>query len=188
MQDYIEARWRSEVEELEELAAKTGGKLVVNEIPDGLRLRLRCKSPVRPRGAAGSGEPEVRDVVHDLAILRTPDWPAVPVVVLHLEPATLVHPNVLHPGPDDPTLPGAPFGLVCYQSRGSCGRRLTDVVSTLHALLGFRYGKWSRDASDCLSPSAVRWANRLVERDPGAFPTERSPLVECLSGDGEQRG
>ncbi len=187
MPDFLEQRWQTEIEELQALADRTEGKLTVAQIPDGVRLKLRCRSPVRIEGR-GNGEPEVRDVVHDMVVLRGQDWPAVPVLVIHLEPATLVHPNVLHPGPGDPIVPGAPLGVVCYQGKGSSRRRLTDVVSALHALLGYRYGRFSRNANDCLSPYGVRYANTVLERDPGEFPTERSPLVAQNDEGGEEGG
>jgi hypothetical protein len=44
-------------------------------------------------------------------------------------------------------------------------------------MLGFRFGAFSRDLADCLSPAAVQWVNRLLADAPGALPTERRPFI-----------
>jgi len=178
METRIDRRWRMELAELAELAGASGGRLSFDETADGLRLRLRCRSPIR----RGEAEPVVEMVDHVLDVMRSPEWPAAPLLVLHRSPRGVVHPNLLEVTADTPDwLVRVGRGYVCYCQRPSPTLRLVDIVRQLYDMLGFRYARYT--LSDPLSPYAVRWTRRVLETRPGLLPTETEPLTPSPDGD-----
>ncbi len=170
----MDRRWARELAELDDVAARSGGRFRYVATPHGLRLFLTCRSPI----ADDAGAPVVEEVEHEVELLRPERWPAVPLTLFHRRPAGLVHPNVFRPGPDLPALlRGLPSGLVCYAQRHMSALRLATLVEHLYDMLGYRHGRYTRDLADCLAPEAVRWVNRVVADDPSTLPTERRPLV-----------
>lgn len=178
----IDERWAKEIDELADLVSRCGGRFQFGARPDGVLVRLICRSPLRVEG----GEPEIREVEHELLIVRPSNWPASPPHVLHRSPRTLVHGNVLYPEPGERTPLFAPRGLVCWTHRWSPSIRLTNVVLAIYDILTYRMGRFATDASDCLSRSSVVWANEALARDPDVFPTDERPLI--VSGNGADDG
>jgi hypothetical protein len=182
-------RWQREVAELADLVPRAEGKLRFVTTDDGLRLELDVRSPCVTEGS----EPRIDVHTHVVNVVRPPDWPGRPLQLYHQSPVGVWHPNIFRAAADESPagrlLAGLgllPDGAVCYSDRASPEWRLSHVVEQLWDLLGFRNGRYSTSLDDCLSPRAVRWANRVQSEQPGLLPTERRPLVERRSG--EQAG
>jgi hypothetical protein len=169
----IDERWARELEELAGFATRCGGRLQFGERPDGLVLKLRCRSPIR----LGGSEPVVTEVEHEIRIIRPVNWPASPLIAQHLAPKGLVHGNVLDPKSGRRSLLPAPNGLICYANRWSPTIRLTVVVQALYDLLAFRNDRYATSSLDCLNREAVIWTNETKAKDPTVFPTDTRPLV-----------
>ncbi len=184
-----QARWEKELGELEELARRANGKLSFETKPDGLRLQLSCRSPVARAGR----EPLIGVCEHVIDILRPDAWPVERLLVFHRRPVDILHPNVFYPTEDD-TPDSVPEwwqrlgrGVVCYTDRPAPQLRLADIVEQLYDMLGYRFGRYSRELRDCLSPPAVRWVNRVLAETPELIPTEQRALVERGRGEDGNR-
>lgn len=170
----MDVRWSRELAELDDVAARSGGRFRYTETPGGLRFFITCRSPI----ADGDGRPAIEEVEHEIDLLRPDGWPAAPTVLMHRRPAGLVHPNVFYPGPAAPALVRQlPPGLVCYARHHRAALRLATLVEHVYDMLGYRNGRYTVDLTDCLAPDAVRWVNGVLADNPSALPTERRPLL-----------
>jgi hypothetical protein len=179
-----EARLAREIQELAQLQARTGGKFVLEIVPEGpLRLHITCRSPLRQAG----GEVTIETAEHEIDLILPRSWPAEPPVLLHRRPAGVVHPNIL--SDVQTTTRSRPAviralaqGYVCYGHQASPSTHLTAIVEQLYNMLGFRHGAYSHSLADCLSPTAVQWVNRTLSHSPGELPTERHPFIVRQEG------
>lgn len=168
------ARWYHDLDDLQ--ALQTGGKFSFEVTLGGVRLFYNCRSPVLRSDAL---QPVIEQLDHLIDVLRTEGWPAEPLTLMHRQPVGVLHPNIYFPRPDD-TNPIRHFGrgLICYSAHASAGLRLATLAEHVYDMLGYRFGRYSRSLSDCLSPTAVRWVNQVLATTPELLPTERRPFIE----------
>jgi hypothetical protein len=182
MEQRLDARWQAEIQQLGELAARTGGRLQLGStgLAQGVTLQMECVSAFRQDGPA----PAIRQAWHSIELLRREGWPALPVTALYVGPPGIFHPNILAGAGDiftaDPVAALQQFygtllpGMMCY-GHAWPGMRLVDVVGMLYNMLGYRFGAFARQGEH-FNIEAIRWVQEKIQ-DPAYFPLERRALT-----------
>lgn len=168
-------RLQIDIDELVSFASRTSGRLqILQTNRNHIVLRMACRSAVKSPEAV---EPTVDEFRHELMLVLPGEYPSQPVLVRHIKPADIFHPNIAsRAGLNNPLMRVLMLGQVCYSNRHTPQDTLLSVVLQLYDMLGYRSGRFSRSLSDCFCPEAVKWANQSL----GLFPLERRPLT----GDG----
>lgn len=182
VQQRLDARWQAELQQLGELAARTGGRLRVGSADPArmINLEMECVSAFRQDGQA----PAIRQAWHNIDLQRREGWPALPVTALYGGPPGIFHPNILAAA--DAALAADPIaalqqffgallpGMMCY-GHAWPGMRLVDVVGMLYNMLGYRFGAFARQGEH-FNIEAIRWVQEKIQ-DPAYFPLERRALA-----------
>ncbi len=170
-------RLQIDIDELVSFASRTAGRLkILQTNRNHVMLRIACRSAVKSPEAA---EPTIDEFEHELMLIIPHDYPSQQVLVRHVRPIDIFHPNIAGgAGLDNPLMRILIMGQVCYSGRHTPQNTLVSVVLQLYDMLGYRSGRFSRSLSDCFCPEAVKWTNQ----SPGLFPLERRPLTS----DGKQ--
>ncbi len=180
----LDQRWRAEIHELEDLAARSHGRLSIRSATgSSVRLELECIAAFHHGSLTDA--PKIGVANHQIKLVRAENWPAEQVSALHEGPPGIWHPNIL--GGLNASLSEQPVvamqqiagalhpGLICYGSARP-GLRLVDIVQQIYNILGYRYGAYAR-RHEHLNLPALQWVNQMLATDPAFFPLERRPLI-----------